>query len=220
MSTKCTACGANSVKNGNYFITAKNLFGQTNLLGAANIGMCRNCIRKYTSFFLVNPVAGAVVTLLLALFCGSFILFIYGWGSIIQYTILGVLTAVCLAFAIRSFISIIRIVRDVRNPDSYIKSITQPELARIGARIILAKNGLDENILFYWPKLYRAREEILRQGITPEIRASIREPFRLPMRRQLTLISFRRRDLRIPYTNTPDTMDKSVRDLISKAIDE
>jgi hypothetical protein len=219
MSAKCTACGSNPVKNANYFITAKNLFGQTNLIGAANIGMCRNCICKYTTSFLVAPVAGAVASLIFAIFCGSFIVFIYGWGTVIQYTILGVLTAICLAFAVSSFIRIVRIVRNVRNPDNYVRSITQPELARIGARIILKKNGLDEGIFFYWSRLYNSREEILTQGMTPELRTAIREPFRLPMRRQLSLISFRRKDLHIPYTNIPDTKDKSVRELITKALE-
>ncbi len=220
MNAKCTACGGKTSKYANYFVTAKNMLGQTNLIGALGVGMCRNCILKYTISFLPRHVISTIIMFLLAFICGTMIIFLSGLGTAttMQYTILAAFTALFLAGMVGSIIKLLRIIRNLRHPEDYLKRITPAEVARIGAKMLLKKTIISENIFFSWPTLFGLREEIDTNGLTPDIRAKLREPFRLPMRRQLSLFSFRRHELRIPYTNIPNTMDKSVRELISAAL--
>lgn len=219
MSIKCTSCGEKAVKNGNYFITAKNMMGQTVLLGAAGVGMCEKCIAKHSRGFLWAPMFLSILLFIFAVFCGTMIIFISGYGTVMQYVILAALTAMSLAGAVWNFVKLIKLIKRVRKPARYIKTMTPAETARIGAAIVGRKRILTENVFFSWTALAKApQEEVDAEKLSYEFLNEIRQPFKLPMRRQLALISFHRHDLHIPFTNLPDTMNKTVRQLITKAI--
>ncbi|MBR2520875.1 MAG: hypothetical protein IKE62_01665 [Oscillospiraceae bacterium] len=216
MSINCTSCGGKPVKTGYYFITARDFFGRTNLLGAVGVGMCRQCICKFSARFLRRPVLYVVFAALGVMICVSMIAFISGRGTVMQYVILAFLGLMCLAGMISNIVRAVRIIRDIRDPDGYIRRITPAEIAAIGTRIISSKRVITDNILFSWRNL--AGMDDSEDPLTPVEAEQVRQAFILPMRRGLTLITLHRKEPRIPFTNVPDTMDPAVRRLILRAV--
>ena len=150
-----------------------------------------------------------MLALLGALVCVSMMVFLSGRGTVMQYVILAFLTALCLAGAVTNFIRISRIVGAVKDPDGLVRDMTPAEAAAVGARMIAGKRVLTDNILFSWQNLSSVEDG---EGpLSPEETEKVRQPFALPMKRGLALITLRRKEPRIPYTNVPDTMDASVR---------
>jgi len=218
MSMTCTSCGEKAVKNGNYFITAKNIFGQTMLLGAVGVAVCPKCIGKHARGFLLRPMVFSILLFIFAVFCATMIVFIDGYGSTMQYIILAALTAMSLGGAVFQFVRLVKIIKRIRKPDNFIKTVSPAEMARIGAAILSRRKIITDNIFFSWPALSGVELPDEGEKLPPETLKQIREPFKLPMKRQLSLISFHKGDLHIPFTNIPDTMSKSTREIIKKAI--
>jgi len=219
MSTKCTGCGGKAVKSGNYFITAKNFSGQTVLLGAANIGMCRSCISKCLTSIMWKPVFGFVFSLIGVVLSVTMIAFLKGFGSTVQYVILGLLTALLVGSSVMTLLRFIHIIKCIKHTDKYVKEMTPADIAAVGAKLVLRGRKLANGTIFSWNKLRACRQIIDEEGITDEVRAKITEPMEINPRRQLSLHSFHRNQLHIPYTNIPNTMDKDTRVLIAEALD-
>ena len=219
MSTKCTGCGEKAVKSGNYFITAKNFAGQTVLLGAANIGMCRKCISKCLTSILWKPVFGFVFSLIGVILSVTMIAFLKGLGSTVQYIILGLLAALLVGSAVMTLIRVIYLIKCIKHTDKFIKEMTPADITAVGAKLVLRGRKLYNGTIFSWNNLRACSHIIDEEGITEEVRAKITEPMEINPRRQLSLHTFHRKELHIPYTNIPNTMDKDTRVLIAEALD-
>jgi len=203
---KCTSCGKQAVKSGNYWLITKDKFNVRTLIGAASVGLCYDCLLKFTKPTLRKPIMRAVLWSLAIV--AIFIFFFVGGylhsSSTKAYLLFAAMLAIAVFMDVRVITSLVEFKQKLKKPE-FVDIMDEEDFEYAAAKFLTNSKKVDRGVIFNTEKLADRALKIVNNGVVGEKnREYITRPINFPRYKEFGIIKFHRDYVNVPTVQKPN----------------
>ena len=203
---KCTSCGREAVKSGNYWLVCKDNFNVRTLLGAAKVGLCSDCLLKYTKPTLRKPTlrailwSAAIVAIAVFFFVGGYL----NSGNTKAYLLFAAMLAIAVFMDVRVITSLVEFRQKLKKP-VFVDIMDEEDFEYAAAKFLTTNKKVDKGVIFNCDKLSDRALKIVNNGALGEKnREYVTRPINFPKFKDFGIIKFHKDYVNIPTVQKPD----------------
>lgn len=205
MAIKCMGCNKAAVKSEKYWLICKDNFKVRNLLGAATVGLCSDCIIKYTRSSFKKPILRACLWTLAAIaIIAYFFIGDYLHSSSMQtYLLFALMLAVAVFMVIRILVTLLTYIKKLKSGE-FIRGLGEEDFEYAAVKLLSYGKPIEKNIIFNCKNLVEKAEKIAEDGMSDKTREFIKRPISFPKFKEFGVEKFHKDYVNIPRVGRPD----------------